>query len=150
MWWSLTILLYPETLTLLQKSNISLKKKQKIGDVEPIKEDNIISQILRHMWYNRSIKQFVTRKELYKPLFLITYLTIIQQLTGMTIIRSYVVKIFNTLGKKEKQWGINMPYFSTFFRYIFLYISFSMLTCQLKYIEAAGVSVRPQNFVVVN
>ena len=150
MWWSLTILLYPETLTLLQKSNISLKKKQKIGDVEPIKEDNIISQILRHMWYNRSIKQFVTRKELYKPLFLITYLTIIQQLTGMTIIRSYVVKIFNTLGKKERQWCINMPYFSTFFRYIFLYISFSMLTCQLKYIEAAGVSVRPQNFVVVN
>jgi len=39
-------------------------------------------------------------KELYRPLFLITYLTIIQQFSGMTIIRSYVVKIFNSLGDK--------------------------------------------------
>ena len=86
-----------ETLNLLQKSHVSLKKKQKI--VATNHENNVKANILHHLWYRRSLKQFLTRKELYKPLFLITYLTIIQQFTGMTIIRSYVVKIFNSLGK---------------------------------------------------
>ena len=45
----------------------------------------------------KSYKQFLTRKEVYRPLFLITFLTVIQQFSGMTIMRSYVVKIFNNL-----------------------------------------------------
>ena len=47
----------------------------------------------------KSYKQFLTRKEVYRPLFLITFLTVIQQFSGMTIMRSYVVKIFNNLSK---------------------------------------------------
>ena len=47
----------------------------------------------------KSHKQFLTRKEVYRPLFLITFLTVIQQFSGMTIMRSYVVKIFNNLSK---------------------------------------------------
>ena len=44
-----------------------------------------------------SYKEFLTRKEIYRPLFLITFLTVIQQFSGMTIIRSYVVKLFKNL-----------------------------------------------------
>ena len=80
---------------------MSLKKKHKIEDRAPTTKNNIKFKILEQVWYKRSIKQFFTRRELYKPLFLITYLTIIQQFSGMTIIRSYVVKIFNSLGKKR-------------------------------------------------
>ena len=88
---------YLDSLFLLQKSQRSLKKKQKIGDGEA---NNITDKIMQHLWHKRSIKQFLTRKELFKPLFLLTFLTIIQQFTGMTIIRSYAVKIFNSLGKR--------------------------------------------------
>ena len=97
----LIIFLHADTLSLLQKSQMSLKKKQKIGDRAPTTKTNRKYKILEQVWYKRSIKQFFTRKELYKPLFLITYLTIIQQFSGMTILRSYVVKIFNSLGKNE-------------------------------------------------
>ena len=81
---------------------LKMKQKQNIGDSAPNAKNNVKYKILEQVWYNRSIKQFFTRRELYKPLFLITYLTIIQQFSGMTILRSYVVKIFNSLGKNKR------------------------------------------------
>ena len=77
----------------------SLLKKQKIGESTENKDDKLENTILDHIWYKRTYKQFFTRKELYRPLFFITFLTIIQQFSGMTVIRSYVVKIFNEIGK---------------------------------------------------
>ena len=88
-------------LNALKRTHQSLLKKQKIGENTNNKDDNIENTILDHIWYKRTYKQFFTRKELYRPLFFITFLTIIQQFSGMTVIRSYVVKIFNEIGKQS-------------------------------------------------
>ena len=83
----------------MKKTHQSLLKKQKIG--ENVNDDTTQlgeNTILDHIWYKRTYKQFFTRKELYRPLFFITFLSLIQQFSGMTVIRSYVVKIFNGIG----------------------------------------------------
>ena len=86
-------------LSTLKSTRQSLLMTQKIGENAETKERNIENTILHHFWYNRTYRQFFTRKELYRPLFFITFLTVIQQFSGMTVIRSFVVKIFNEIGK---------------------------------------------------
>ena len=88
-------------LNALKRTHQSLLKKQKLGENTDNKDDNLENTILDHIWYKRTYKQFFTRKELYRPFFFITFLTIIQQFSGMTVIRSYVVKIFNEIGKQS-------------------------------------------------
>ena len=77
----------------------NLLKRQRVGEEYRDSQDNIHNTVLDHIWYKRSYKQFLTRKELYRPLFFITFLSFIQQFSGITVITSYVVKIFNEIGK---------------------------------------------------
>ena len=83
-----------EAFAKLCRTHKSLQKKQRKGDVQTSEANNFVD----HLWNKRTYKQFFTRKELNRPLVLITFLAVIQQFSGMTIIRSYVVKIFNNLG----------------------------------------------------
>ena len=83
----------------LRRSHISLKKKQMKGEEEKPKEHNYKSKIINKIWYERTYKQFCTREELYRPFFLISFLAIVQQFSGMSVMRSYVVKIFHNIGR---------------------------------------------------
>ena len=76
-----------------------LLERQRLGEESRDNQDNIQGIILDHIWFKRSYKQFFTRRELYRPLFFVTFLSFIQQFSGVTVIRSYVVKIFNEIGK---------------------------------------------------
>ena len=67
------------------------------GDKKYSKEKGFQEYVLDQVWHNRTYKQFLKRSELYKPLFLILFLTIIQRFSGMTVLRTYGVKIFNNI-----------------------------------------------------
>ena len=49
------------------------------------------------------IKHFKSYPELYKPFFIVTVLSIVQQFSGATVIRGYVVKIFGNVFKKRAE-----------------------------------------------
>ena len=82
----------------LRQCHLSLEKKQVKGKEKKTNEHNIESKIIDKIWYGRTYKQFFTRAELYRPFFLISFLSIIQQFSGMSVIRAYVVQIFRNLG----------------------------------------------------
>ena len=86
-------------LAIMRSNHQRLLERQRLGEESRDNQDNIQGTILDHIWYKRSYKQFFTRRELYRPLFFVTFLSFIQQFSGVTVIRSYVVKIFNEIGK---------------------------------------------------
>lgn len=43
------------------------------------------------------VKRMLKRPEIYQPFFIIVIMSLVQQFSGMSILRSYVVKIFNTI-----------------------------------------------------
>ena len=53
------------------------------------------------------IRHIKTHPELYKPFFIITMLSIVQQFSGATVIRGYVVKIFGNVFKKKVEGLVN-------------------------------------------
>ena len=93
------IILHLIVLDYLRNNHQCWMERQRLGEESRDNQENIQYKIFDYIWYKRSYKQFLTRKELYRPLFFITFLSFIQQFSGMTVITSYVVKMFNEIGK---------------------------------------------------
>ena len=53
------------------------------------------------------IKHIKTHPELYKPFLIVTMLSVVQQFSGATVIRGYVVKIFGNVFKKKVEKLVN-------------------------------------------
>ena len=86
-----------EVLEDLRRNNRRLIEKQNNGE-KTRSNTGSFSKILDVIWYKRTYKQFCTREDLYRPLLLLSFMAIIQQFAGSSILRSYVVKIFNNIG----------------------------------------------------
>jgi hypothetical protein len=69
-------------------------------DYRVTEEVNIIQDNLKKLRQSRGrkityIREIQKHPEIYKPFLIIVTLSLIQQFSGMSILRAYVVKIFN-------------------------------------------------------
>lgn len=84
------------------EQDIPSKIKEILDGLDKFKENSLKSGSKIHL-----IKKIHQHPEIYKPFLIVTFLSLIQQFSGATVIRGYVVKIFGEVFDREHKSLLN-------------------------------------------